>query len=175
MEIDRYVEEVRRQMRVSAQAGGDEAVDLAEKLAAPLESAMRLALLEALSAAAEDITLEMAPGSVEVRLRGREPEFVVSLPEITNEDEGEPDASVLPGWRPQGSGEEAGDAAVWRINLRLPENLKPRVEQAAAGEGLSVNSWLARAATQALGRRNKIDRQEGRAPKGAQRYTGWAR
>ena len=35
-------------------------------------------LLEALSDAAGEITRELAPGSVEVRLRGRDPEFVVT-------------------------------------------------------------------------------------------------
>jgi hypothetical protein len=175
MEIDRYVDEVRRQVQVSAQAGGDEAVALADRLTAPVESALRLAILEALSAAAEEITLEMAPGSVELRLRGREPEFVVSLPEVASEDEGEPEGSLPPGWRPKGSGDEAADAAVSRINLRLPEELKSRVEQAAEGEGLSVNSWLVRAVSLAVGRRNSNARYERGIPQGAQRYTGWAR
>ena len=40
--------------------------------------AIRLALLEALTAAAEELTSELAPQSVEVRLRGRDPEFIVS-------------------------------------------------------------------------------------------------
>ena len=58
-----------------------------------------------------------------------------------------------------------------RINLRMPEHLKARVERAAADEGLSVNAWLVRAAAVALERANP----ERRAPQGAQRYTGWAR
>ena len=51
---------------------------LADRLTAPLDSAIRLALLEALSDAAQEITRELAPGSVDVRLRGRDPEFTVS-------------------------------------------------------------------------------------------------
>ena len=39
---------------------------------------MRLALLEALSTAADEITRDLAPGSVYVRLQGREPQFVVT-------------------------------------------------------------------------------------------------
>ena len=67
------------QLEVAAEAGGDEARALAERLVAPLDAAIRLAVQDALAAAAEEITLELAPGSVELRLRGREPEFVVSL------------------------------------------------------------------------------------------------
>src|SRR6187397_1589362 len=78
MELDRYVEDLRNQLMVAAEAGGDDARELAGRLVAPLESSVRLMLLEALSDAANEITLEMAPGSVEVRVRGREPELVVT-------------------------------------------------------------------------------------------------
>ena len=77
MDLTPYVENLRRELAVAAEAGGDEARALAERLTAPLESAVRLTLLDALSAAADEITRELAPGSVELRLRGGEPEFVV--------------------------------------------------------------------------------------------------
>jgi hypothetical protein len=66
-----------------------------------------------------------------------------------------------------------------RINLRLSESLKGRVEEAAGQAGLSVNAWLVRAAAAALeggpdsGNR---DRSSGRrAPLRGQRYSGWVR
>ena len=62
-----------------------------------------------------------------------------------------------------------------RINLRMPDRLKARIEQAAASEGLSVNAWLVRAAAAALERTGQSRRRERRASQGAQRYTGWAR
>ena len=65
---------------MAAAAGGDEAQALAERLTAPLDAAARLALLDALSAAAGEITRDIAPGSVDLRLRDREPSFVVTLP-----------------------------------------------------------------------------------------------
>ncbi|MFV2083259.1 hypothetical protein [Micromonospora sp. LOL_021] len=37
-----------------------------------------MTLLDALSAAADEITRDLAPGSVELRLRGRDPHFVVT-------------------------------------------------------------------------------------------------
>src|SRR3954449_6658306 len=78
MELQPYVDAVRHELSVAAAAGGADAEALAERLTAPLESAIRLALLEALSEAAEQITRDLAPGSVEVRLRGRDPDFTVS-------------------------------------------------------------------------------------------------
>ena len=78
MDLTQYVSDLRHQLTVAAEAGGDDARALAERLTAPLESAARLALLDALSAAAAEITRDLAPGSVDVRLRGREPTFVVT-------------------------------------------------------------------------------------------------
>jgi hypothetical protein len=181
MNLEPYVESIRRQLQVAAEAGGDEARALAERLAAPLDAAVRLAVQDALAAAVEEITLEMAPGSVQLRLRGRDPEFVVSLPpeRETSGGAAELEDALTTGWRPMesGSGEvsDAEEATVSRINLRLPERLKSRVERAAGGEGLSVNAWLVRAAAVELERRDPARRREKRTPLGAQRYTGWAR
>ena len=80
MELEPYIEEIHRQLTLAAEASGEEARALADRLAAPLDAAIRLALQDALSAAAEEITVELAPGSVELRLRGRTPEFVVTPP-----------------------------------------------------------------------------------------------
>ena len=80
MELEGYVNNLREQLAVAASAGGEEALSLAQRLTAALESAVRLTLLDALSAAAAEITGELAPGSVELRLRGGEPEFVVTVP-----------------------------------------------------------------------------------------------
>ena len=62
-----------------------------------------------------------------------------------------------------------------RINLRMPDQLKSRVEQAAAGAGCSVNSWLVRAATAALERPQPGPRLAPFGPRRGQHYTGWAR
>src|SRR6478672_2466339 len=117
MDLSPYVENLRRELAVAADAGGDEARALADRLTAPLESATRLMLLEALSAAADEITRELAPGSVELRLRSGEPDFVVALP--PRDEPREPPAATAP---PEGE-----DGATVRINLRLPEGLKAGV------------------------------------------------
>ena len=169
MELTEYVESIRRQFAAAAEAGGDEAKAQAERLFTPLESAIRLALLDALAAAAEEITTELAPGSVELRLRGREPQFVVSLPQAEPPPE-EGAFSVSGLVSPEGD-----EGATARINLRLPEHLKARVDEAAASEGLSINTWLVRATSAALERGNSPRRQDRRPGTGSQRYTGWSR
>src|ERR1700758_5614627 len=80
MDLTPYVSKLSADLAVAAEAGGDEARSLAERLIAPLDSAVRLTLLEALSAAAGEITRDLAPGSVELRLRGLEPSFIVTPP-----------------------------------------------------------------------------------------------
>jgi hypothetical protein len=181
MNLGPYIEEIHRQLGVAAEAGGENARALAERLAAPLDAAIRLALQDALAAAAEEITVELAPGSVELRLRGREPEFVVTLPPIdpSLEDVADGGDTAKVNWPAAGGALPAADqgdeSSISRINLRLPEQLKSRIDRAAGGEGLSVNSWLVRAASAALERSDATRRRERSVPRGAQRYTGWVR
>jgi len=163
MDLTPYVENLRRELAVAAEAGGEDARALAERLTAPLEPAIRLMLLDALSAAADDITLELAPGSVELRLRSGEPNFVVT-PAPADEPPERPAAAPPP---------EEDDGPVARINLRLPEQLKAGVEQAAARERLSVNAWLVRAAAAAVANDDRDRRPPGRGGRIGQAYTGW--
>jgi hypothetical protein len=172
MDLERFVEPLRRQLLVAAGAGGNETQAVAERLIVPLDAAARLAVQDALTAAAEEITCDLAPGSVEVRLRGRDPEFVVTLPPPEAQPD-QVDDRPRRGERPV-AGSDADDGTVARINLRLPDHLKARVETAAATEGLSINAWLVRAVTDGLDQVSPPRRPE-RHPQGSQRYTGWAR
>jgi hypothetical protein len=165
MDLTPYVENLRRELALAADAGGDEARALADRLTAPLESAVRLTLLDALSAAAGEITRELAPGSAELRLRAGEPEFVVTQPL-----EHEPEAP-----RAEAPPPEADEGATARINLRLPEQLKAGVEQAASRERLSVNAWLVRAIAAALAGDGGESRPHQRGGRTGQAYTGWVR
>src|SRR6476660_4266591 len=80
MDLPPHVNNLGREFATLAEAGGPEARALVERLTGSLESAIRMTLLDALSAAADEITQDLAPGSVELRLRGRDPDFVVNLP-----------------------------------------------------------------------------------------------
>jgi hypothetical protein len=168
MQLDAYLDEIREQFGAAAQAGGDEARALADRLIAPLDSAVRLALQHALADAADEITVELAPGSVELRVRGRDLGFVVvpGPPEEIDDP-----ATTAP---PETTADDEGEMA--RINVRMPDQLKARVERAARAQQISVNSWLVRAASIALDRADAPPHPDWRGPRGAnQRYRGWAK
>jgi len=159
MDLQPYVDAVRHELNMAAAAGGAEAEALADRLGAPLESAIRLALLDALSAGVEEITSELAPRSVEIRLRGRDPEFVVSAP--LDEPSAHEAFDVAFG---------DDDGGTWRITLRLPESLRAAVEAATRHDGSSLNAWLVRAVAAA------VQSKTGRAAPGNTRHvTGWVR
>jgi len=150
---------------------------LAERLTAPLESAARLALLDALSEAAAEITRDLAPGSVDLRLRNREPSFVVTPAPADSWVEHA--APVPPPPDPVPPASPGEDEATVRISLRLPETVKNRVEQAAARAGVSINTWLIRAAAAAAdndgGRPAGTGTPTASTAMGSQGYTGWVR
>jgi hypothetical protein len=169
MDLTPYVEVLHRELAVAAEAGGDEARELAERLTAPLESATRLTLLNVLSAAMDEITRELAPGSVDVRLRGLDPDFVVVLP--PREGRSEPLDAPAPAPGPVPTDADEGGTA--RVNLRLPAHLKNRAEEAAAGEGLSVNAWLVRVVSAAVDTGGAAPRNPGKTRTVGKSFTGW--
>jgi hypothetical protein len=163
MDITGYVERLRADLVAAAASGGEAMIDAAERLATTLDSAVRMALLEALSDAAAEISTELDGGAVEVRLKGREPQFVVTPPPGPAAATDAPDAG--------GSGPDADDSVTVRITLRLPESLKQRVEEAANRSRQSLNTWLVEAARAAS--REPASPREWRVS--GQRLSGWAR
>ena len=159
MDLDTYVTDLQRQLANAAENGGAETRAVAERLASGLDATTRLVLLDALSAAASEITRELAPGSVDLRLRGREVEFVVS------QSAAESDAEVV--------AVDLDDASTSRTTLRLPDALKARVDDAAAADGLSVNTWLVRAVAAALQPKQRKSAQ--RTLRTGDNFAGWAR
>ena len=157
MDITPYVENLRRDLAVAADAGGEEARALAERLTAPLESAVRLMLLDALSAAADEITRELAPGSVELRLRAGEPEFAVT-----------PAAGRRAGERrrrrPRARRAEPTRARRRASTSACPSSSRPTSSRRRAASGMSVNAWLVRSAAAALAHDDR-----GRGPRAERR------
>jgi len=180
MDLRPYVETIHHQLIVAAEAGGDEARAVAERLTAAVDSTVRLAPQDALVAAAEEITCELAPGSVELRLRGRDPEFVVRQldgfggePPAARRDEAGA-AEGLAAATPADAAMDADEGGMARVNLRMPDQLKARAEQAAANERLSLNAWLVKAVAAALERAGG-PKHAGSEPPSRRRYVGWAR
>ena len=146
MDTSPFVESLRQDLLQAAEAGGADIRAAAERLSHALDPAVRLTLMDALSQAASEITHELAGTSVEVRLKGREPVFVV-IGQATQVPPAPPSPPAPP--EPPESLEEMGlsdDDVVARITLRLPESLKAKAEELAAGRGQSLNTWLVNAA-----------------------------
>lgn len=174
MELDGYIDRLHGDLAAAAAGSRGEAVaEAAERLAGALDSALRLVLLEALADAAAEITAELDGATVEVRLHGRQPDLVITaaLPP--------PDAPALALPPPPitAPGGEAGDdddvdgASTARITLRLPEPLKQRAEDAAAGARQSLNTWLLDAIRAAI--RDRQPRARRRGP--GEHLSGWVR
>ena len=182
MDITPFVDSLRHDLAAAAEAGGPEARAAAERLALALDPAVRLALMDALSQAAAEITSELPTGSVDVRLRGREPEFVVDVPTMPLQAPAPPSAPPPPG----AEEDEAEDDAMARITLRIPESVKYKAEELAAKGGHSLNSWIVnvvRAATRDRAVHVDVDLSSlpfldgqgfpsGRS-RGSKRMTGW--
>ena len=162
MDLGSYVTDLQRQLLDSAENGTDDTRAVAERLVAGLDSAARLVLLDVLSAAAGEITRDLAPGSVDLRLRGREVEFVVTQASTEAESDDEPATSV-----------DLDDVSTSRTTLRLPDALKAKVDEAAVADGLSVNTWLVRAVAAAL--QPKQRRSAQRTLRTGDSFAGWAR
>ncbi|GAA2646846.1 hypothetical protein [Paractinoplanes durhamensis] len=158
MDLTPYLETLRADLAAAAAPGGPETTRAAELLGHSLEASARLALLEALSDAAAEITTRLSDATVEVRLRGRDADLVVTR--TTPEQSETPPAPPI---------SDAGDLT--RLTLRMAESLKTHVEELAAAEGVSVNAWLVRAVTSALTSRNQPP--SGRAERSPKRMTGY--
>ncbi|TNM50140.1 toxin-antitoxin system HicB family antitoxin [Nocardioides albidus] len=136
MDITPYVDSLRRDLLAAADSAGPQAREVAERLGYALDPAVRLAVMEAISQAAAEITAAMPAGGVDVRLDGRDLDFVVSAgapepPPLLQQVTGPVPAEV--------AAEDEGQA---RVSLRLPESLKARADEAAARAGQSLNTWL---------------------------------
>ena len=176
MDLTPYLDNLRRDLMAAAEAAGPETRQAAERLSFALDPAARLALMEAVSQAAAEITAEMPAGGVDVRLAGRDLDFVVEV--------GPPAAPEAPAPAPPAV-EDDEDGAVARITLRMPESVKARAEELAAATGHSLNTWLVnvvRAATHEHAVNVDIDLSSipffGTDPFGAKgrsnrRMTGW--
>ena len=148
MKLESHLEALRHDLAAIAAVGGAEATSVVERLAAAVDSAFRLRVLEILADAAQELEAQLEGVTVELRLEEREPSLAVVAEEDAAERPTDDDLSA-------------------RITLRLPEALKRRVEAAAADEGVSVNAWLVRALD-----RSRHGRRARRLPT---RVTGYAR
>ncbi|HEX3408081.1 MAG TPA: toxin-antitoxin system HicB family antitoxin [Caulobacteraceae bacterium] len=169
MDITPHVEALRQDLSRAAEVGGIEVEVAAERLLAALDPAVRLALMDLLSQAAAEISEQLPGVAIDVRLKGREPEFAVTgaPPEPVHE-------AAAPAEEPL---DTDADDGVARITLRLPEAVKTRAEALAASRGQSLNTWLVAAARAAAqdGPRHDHHSSSGRHGSAGKHLRGWAR
>ncbi len=139
MQLEPHIAQVHEQLRAAAALGDDRTREIATALATAATPSVRLAVLNALTEAADEITAALLdfPGApaVSVRLDGGELAIDVHLTQ--------PAADAEDARRDDGE-------ATARISLRLTEALKADIDAAAEQDGISVNTWLVRAASAAL-------------------------
>lgn len=151
MRVGQFTEALRADLMAVVAVGDERAVRAAERIGAALEPSLTLRLVEALSAAAVELSAQIQNGHVEVRLAGRDPQLV-----YVEDDEPAAQQPATP-----------DDGATARITLRLSDGLKDEIEGAAAAAGVSVNTWIVRALARAVA-------EPARRSRGRNRLTGFA-
>jgi hypothetical protein len=180
MDLTPYVASLRDDLAAAAAVGDEATTRAGTTLAAALEPAVRLALMNALSDLAGEVSEALGDRTVSLRLSGREVKVVVD-PSADGADgffagpasspfAGTPGGGPGPGrttpppppgpgfgeafggFGGQGFGGRGGpDAAdISRMTLRLVDQIKGQAERAAASQGMSLNSWIAQAVQGAL-------------------------
>jgi hypothetical protein len=139
MDLTRYVTTVEDSLVAAAAAGDDATRRTATALAAALEPATRLAIMDALADLAMEVTDALGDRTVDLRLASGQVGVAVS-PALPIENELPTPSVAL----------DDAHGELSRVTLRLPESLKAGAERVAAGEGVSLNTWLVRAVQESL-------------------------
>ncbi|HEY2577688.1 MAG TPA: toxin-antitoxin system HicB family antitoxin [Streptosporangiaceae bacterium] len=166
MELSEYTEALRREVSAVTRFAGEDVARAGQLIAETLDSSIRLTLLDVLAGAAAEITSRLDDTVIELRLSSANPTFA-----IIHATQSPPSPPVPPS-PPAGAEEESGTS---RVTLRLPDGLKSRAEAAAAVDGVSLNTWLVRAASQALGEPRSSRATPPSPPGPGRRITGYAR
>lgn len=152
MDLSPYLETVRQGVTNAAALGDDSTRQVADRLSGAVEASTRLALISVLSDAAAQVSAEIAPSSVELRMNGVDPDLVVAVAAPSPEPTLLLPSQDTPGDGPADADEVPADEdePVARVSLRLPASVKARVDEQADAEKISTNAWLLRAVMDAL-------------------------
>ncbi|HWR48703.1 MAG TPA: toxin-antitoxin system HicB family antitoxin [Pseudonocardiaceae bacterium] len=166
MDLTPYVSQLREDLTATASAGDEQTRHTAAVLGVALEPATRLAIMNALSDLAAEVTAALEDRVVEVRLDGRDVRVAVSSPSDTGPGATGPHATGPHATGPHATGSRAdgppppsepgaapfGDAGgdIRRMTLRLIDQVKAQAERAAAEQGVSLNTWVSQAVAGAL-------------------------
>ena len=139
MDITPYIEGIRQDLLAAARAAGEDGEKfVAERLSYAMDASARLAIMEAVSAAAAEITAKMPSGSVDVKLVGRDLDFAINAPLPSP-----PTPPSPPHLDKDAEPEDEGGLA--RVTVRLPEAVKAKAEARAEAANQSLNTWIVNA------------------------------
>ncbi|MDQ3761765.1 MAG: toxin-antitoxin system HicB family antitoxin [Actinomycetota bacterium] len=156
MDLTPYISQLREDLTAAASAGDEQTRHTAAVLGAALEPAARLAIMNALSDLAAEVTAALEDRVVEVRLNGRDVRVAVSSPSDSGlRDTGHQATGPRvegPPPPPEPGGISFSDAGgdIRRMTLRLIDQVKTQAERAAAEQGVSLNTWVSQAVAGAL-------------------------
>lgn len=178
MDLTPYVNAIRDDLNTAASAGDEQTKRAAATLSAALEPATRLAMMNALSDLAAEVTAALPDQVVEVRLDGRDVRVVIT--DVANGDEAPSATSSASSADSTTSSVPPGEAGgdISRLTLRLMEQLKGQAEQQAAAQGVSLNTFVSQAVQGALhgaGQHGWPPRGRARTSGGGSRLHGWVR
>ncbi len=182
MDLSTYVAQLRDDLATAASAGDEQTRRTAALLGSAIEPAARLALMNALSDLAAEVTASLGDRTVDLRLDGRDVRVSVSGAPAAGQEEPREHRRESSGW-PGGEqtgplGPDAGDIS--RVTLRIVEQIKNQAEQAAQHQGVSLNTWVAQAvqgalsgAVQQRGQSRPGPGRPGQGPDDDGRLRGW--
>ncbi|GLZ40140.1 toxin-antitoxin system HicB family antitoxin [Actinokineospora sp. NBRC 105648] len=167
MDLSTYLTSLREDLTTTASAGDETTRRAAAVLAAALEPAARLALMNALADLAAEVTAHLPDHVVEVRLDGRDVRVVVTGTTETSQSTEPPPPNT-----------DFGTGDMSRMTLRLFEEIKAKAERAASSKGVSLNTFVQQAVQGALSSWDKSTGHGGGGGKpstggGSSRVQGW--
>ncbi len=135
MKMSLVVDGLRSDVISVGELGDDSVAEVADRIAEVLGRSIPSRILELLSEVAAEVSAELPDGRVEIRVAGDD----VDLAYVEDVPSGAADFDGVG----EGDPERDRDMSA-RITLRLSESLKARVEEGAARQGISVNSFIVR-------------------------------
>lgn len=133
MQTSWFTESLRSDLEAVGSMGSDKAMKVADRLITVALPLAKARMLEAMSMALAELSAVMGVDGIDLRVSGDDVTFVPTQPSAPAQQ------SVV----------DPGEQA--RFSLRLPDDLKVRIDERAAAEGISTNTWIVRALESAVG------------------------
>jgi hypothetical protein len=163
MDLTPYTQSLKQDLLTAASIGDDDVRRAATVLSGAIEPAARLAIMNALSDLAAEVTGALEDTTVELRLDGRDVRISVTRHEAP--------APVATDAEPEDWRRSMKDAGgeLSRTTVRIFDELKTQAEKAAADQGVSLNTYISRAISDSV--RGAVGNPKGR--KGGRTVTGF--